>query len=120
MISTLSAPRLLAAVTIATISIANAEPITLDANGAQNVTKLQQIALAIHNYESANGRFPAAYLGPFGTPLLSWRVAILPYLNQSALYSQFDLMKPWDDPARVRDKHGTIWQFSFFVACILA
>jgi hypothetical protein len=101
MISTSSTPRLVAAVTLATISIAHAAPIMLDADGAQNVSNLQQVALAMLNYESANGRLPAAYLGPVGTPLLSWRVAILPYVDQSALYSQFDLNKPWDDPANI-------------------
>ena len=35
-----------------------------------------------------------------GTPLLSWRVAILPYMGESekALYSQFKLTEPWDSP----------------------
>ena len=35
-----------------------------------------------------------------GTPLLSWRVAILPYLGESekALYGQFKLSEPWDSP----------------------
>ena len=35
-----------------------------------------------------------------GTPLLSWRVAILPYLGESekALYAQFKLSEPWDSP----------------------
>ena len=38
--------------------------------------------------------------GPNGTPLLSWRVAILPYLGESekALYGQFKLSEPWDSP----------------------
>jgi hypothetical protein len=91
----------LAVLTLATIAIAHAEPIILDANGAQNVANLQQIALAMYNYESANARFPPAYLGPIGTPLLSWRVALLPYLGETTLYNQFDLTKPWDDPANI-------------------
>src|SRR5271155_415299 len=32
------------------------------------------------------------------TPLLSWRVAILPYIEHEALYQQFKLDEPWDSP----------------------
>ena len=31
-----------------------------------------------------------------GKPLLSWRVQILPYLDQQKLYAQFHLDEPWD------------------------
>ncbi len=31
-----------------------------------------------------------------GKPLLSWRVAILPYIEEQALYQQFHLNEPWD------------------------
>ena len=51
--------------------------------------------------EANNLNFPAAaIIGPNGTPLLSWRVAILPYLGESekALYAQFKLSEPWDSP----------------------
>ena len=50
------------------------------------------------NYASANGTFPPAYIADkkTGKPLLSWRVAILPYLEQQALYQQFHLDEPWD------------------------
>jgi RNA polymerase sigma factor (sigma-70 family) len=33
-----------------------------------------------------------------GKPLLSWRVALLPYLDQHDLYRQFKLDEPWDSP----------------------
>jgi len=65
-------------------------------------TNLKRIAKAIHAYLEANkDNFPAAaIIGPNGTPLLSWRVAILPYLGESekALYGQFKLSEPWDSP----------------------
>src|ERR1019366_4800834 len=35
---------------------------------------------------------------PDGKPLLSWRVAILPYIDQTPLYQQFDLTQAWDSP----------------------
>jgi len=60
---------------------------------------LRTILLAMHNYHSANGAFPAAaFRTRFGVPLLSWRVAILPYLDQKALYDEFHLDEPWDSP----------------------
>ena len=69
------------------------------ARRAQCSNNLKQIALAMYNYESANGTFPpAAILGPDGKPLLSWRVAILPYLELNPLYQQFHLDEPWDSP----------------------
>jgi hypothetical protein len=68
----------------------------------RRATNLKRIATAILAYLAANNRnFPAAAIvGPNGTPLLSWRVAILPYLGESekALYGQFKLSEPWDSP----------------------
>ncbi len=70
---------------------------------------LKQIALALHNYESANGSFPPAYtVDAAGRPLHSWRTLILPYLEQGNLYNQIDLNKAWDDPANVRISEMTI------------
>lgn len=57
---------------------------------------LRQIALAWHNYESANGNFPSNQLGKDRKPLLSWRVQILPYIEQDDLYKKFKLDAPWD------------------------
>jgi hypothetical protein len=39
---------------------------------------------------------PAAITDKDGKPLLSWRVAILPYINHDALYKEFHLNEPWD------------------------
>jgi prepilin-type processing-associated H-X9-DG protein len=62
---------------------------------AQN--NLKQIALAMHNFESANGSFPAsATYDKDGKALLSWRVHLLPYVEQDALYREFKLDEPWD------------------------
>lgn len=63
---------------------------------AQN--NLKQIGLALHNYESVYGRLPtyAIYSKDGKTPLLSWRVAILPFIEQEQLYRRFKLDEPWD------------------------
>ena len=69
------------------------------ARRVQCVNNLKQIALAMHNYHSANNAFPRpASLDEKGKPLLSWRVAILPYLEQQELYDKFKLDEPWDSP----------------------
>jgi prepilin-type processing-associated H-X9-DG protein len=69
------------------------------ARRAQCVNNLKQIALAAHNYVSAMGGFPAAAIvDKGGKPLLSWRVALLPYLDQNPLYQKFHLDEPWDSP----------------------
>jgi prepilin-type processing-associated H-X9-DG protein len=69
------------------------------ARRAQCTNNLKQIGLALNNYESAHGNFPApAITGKDGRPLLSWRVAILPFLEQGPLYEKFHLDEPWDSP----------------------
>lgn len=69
------------------------------ARRAQCMKNLKHIALAMYNHHSAHDRFPgAAIRDKEGRPLLSWRVAILPYLEQGALYERFHLDEPWDSP----------------------
>jgi hypothetical protein len=64
---------------------------------ASTVNNLKQIGLAMHNYhEVYNGLPAAAIIGKKGKPLLSWRVAVLPFVEQDALYRQFKLDEPWD------------------------
>lgn len=68
----------------------------------QSSNNLKQIMLAMHNFHDANGRFPAQAIAQGdGKPLLSWRVAILPYLGEQALYNQFHLDEPWDSPHNI-------------------
>jgi hypothetical protein len=63
----------------------------------QSVNNLKQIALAMHNYHDVYGTFPPhAVYSKDGKPLLSWRVMILPYIEQDNLYKQFRLDEPWD------------------------
>jgi prepilin-type processing-associated H-X9-DG protein len=64
----------------------------------QSANNLKQIAIAMHNYASANNENfpPAAVVGKKGKPQLSWRVLILPYIEQDDLYKQFKLDEPWD------------------------
>jgi hypothetical protein len=60
---------------------------------------LKQLALAMHAYRDEHGTFPPyAIFDEKGRPLLSWRVAILPHIEQKELYQQFKLDEPWDGP----------------------
>ncbi|HEY7329580.1 MAG TPA: DUF1559 domain-containing protein [Gemmataceae bacterium] len=64
----------------------------------QGQNNLKQLGLAMHNYAaSMGGRLPAnATYSKDGKPLLSWRVLILPYIEQQQLYQEFHLNEPWD------------------------
>ena len=69
------------------------------ARRAQCTNNLKQMGLAMLNYESATSAFPKpALTDKDGKPLLSWRVAILPYIEQAGLYNRFHLDEPWDSP----------------------
>ncbi|MBX3413409.1 MAG: DUF1559 domain-containing protein [Pirellulales bacterium] len=66
---------------------------------ARSVKPLQRVGIAMHQHHSARGFFPPqAICDEQGTPLLSWRVALLPYLGEEekALYGEFHLDEPWD------------------------
>jgi hypothetical protein len=69
------------------------------ASRMQSVNNLKQIALAMHNYHATYNHFPPqAIYSKEGKPLLSWRVLLLPYLEQDGLYRQFKLDESWDSP----------------------
>ncbi len=67
------------------------------ARRAASSNNLKHIALAMHNYHNVHRRFPSrANFDKDGKPLLSWRVQILPYIEENNLYKQFHLDEPWD------------------------
>ena len=72
------------------------QKVRMAAGRAQGSNNLKQIALAIHSYHDANGHFPQDITDKNGKPILSWRVAILPYLEQDNVYKLFKLDEPWD------------------------
>ncbi len=64
-----------------------------------SVDHMKQIMLAFHNYLQANGHFPRkAIYGPDGQPTLSWRVALLPFLEEGELFRAFRQDESWDSP----------------------
>jgi prepilin-type N-terminal cleavage/methylation domain-containing protein/prepilin-type processing-associated H-X9-DG protein len=81
------------------------------AQRAKCQNNLKQIGLAFHNYHSANERFPSGFLsraleedGPGLGPGWGWGTLLLPYLEQDALYRQFDLGKDIADPLNARPR----------------
>jgi hypothetical protein len=63
---------------------------------ARQSNDLKQLMLAVHNYHDTNGKADVAVKDADGKPLLSWRVQLLPYIEQDNLYRQFHLNEPWD------------------------
>ncbi|HTI50881.1 MAG TPA: DUF1559 domain-containing protein [Planctomycetaceae bacterium] len=73
------------------------------ARRAQCKNNLKQIALALHNYHDAYKCFPPQYIADAdGKPMHSWRVLVLPYLDQAGLYAQYKFDEPWDGPNNSR------------------
>lgn len=67
------------------------------ARRTNSMNNMKQILLAMHNYHDAMQKFPDARArNADGKLMLSWRVALLPYLEEGDLYNQFHLDEPWD------------------------
>jgi hypothetical protein len=66
----------------------------------QSVNNLKNLMLAMHSFHDANKRLPAGGEplpgNPNGPPGLSWRVYLLPYIDEGPLYNQIRLNEPWD------------------------
>jgi hypothetical protein len=61
------------------------------------------VALALHNYQDLHGRLPPAVVyGEGNRPLYSWRVLLLPFLEQQALYDKFHRDEAWDSPHNMK------------------
>ncbi len=60
-----------------------------------SMNNLKQIGLAFHNYHDQKGAFPPAVIEENGVKR-SWRVEILPYLGEQALYEEYRKDEPWD------------------------
>jgi hypothetical protein len=60
---------------------------------------LKQIGLAMHNYHDTYNALPAQSVpDENGQPMHSWRVAILPFIEQGPLFDRYNFNEPWDSP----------------------
>jgi hypothetical protein len=67
------------------------------AHRIRSANNMRQLAIAMHAYHDQHGRFPPAVVySQDGQPLYSWRVLVLPYIDQEKLYKEFNLEEPWD------------------------
>jgi hypothetical protein len=76
------------------------------ARGSACKNNLKQIGLAMHNYHDVHRKFPVAddpkWLNENGKPHLSWRVHILPFIDQVPLYNEFHLDEPWNSAHNIK------------------
>lgn len=64
---------------------------------AQSSNNLKQLGISMHGYHDTHGFLPTpASLGKKGKKLLSWRVELLPYIEQDNIYKKFHHDEPWD------------------------
>jgi hypothetical protein len=67
---------------------------------------LKQIGIALHNYHETFRQLPVGESERVqyqdGKQLLSWRVHLLPFLEEDVLYRQFKLNEPWDSPHNIK------------------
>lgn len=65
---------------------------------------LKAVSMALHNYHDTHRVFPMTGVeferggDRVIREQLSWRVRLLPYLDEMELYEQFDFNQPWDSP----------------------
>ncbi|MFO1096149.1 MAG: DUF1559 domain-containing protein [Planctomycetaceae bacterium] len=66
----------------------------------QCMSFMRNVSFALHTYATDNqGRLPPAYIADeHGQPMHSWRVLLLPYLDQQSLYDQYRFDEPWNGP----------------------
>jgi len=82
------------------VNAGDAKPGDKDVADIKRATnQLRQLAIAMHGYHDANQAFPpAAVVNREGKMLLSWRVLLLPYVDEGKLFDEFKLEEPWDSP----------------------
>jgi hypothetical protein len=72
-------------------------PKTTRADRTRSANNLKMIGLSFHNFNDTFGGIPAhAICDKAGKPLLSWRVAILPFIEEDKLFKEFKMDEPWD------------------------
>jgi hypothetical protein len=65
----------------------------------QSIRNIERIASALNAYAADHGTYPPPVIQrPDGTLMHSWRVLILPYLDEKELFNDYDINQPWDSP----------------------
>jgi hypothetical protein len=82
----------------------------------QTLSNLKRLAIAAHNFRDVHERFPPAVLmGPDGQIPHSWRIELLPFVDQEALYKQYRMNEPWDSEnnKKVLEKMPAVFRSPF-------
>lgn len=94
-------------------------PVIRQSRGAarrlQSKKNLKKILLALHTYHEVHNHFPTAVvLGPDGKTPHSWRVELLPFLGQEALFKTYRFNEPWDSKnnKKVLSKMPAVFRYS--------
>ncbi len=73
---------------------------------------MQSLVWAMHSHEGKHRMLPPAYVADAtGQPMHSWRVALLPFLNQMPLYQRYLQSEPWDGPNNALLHGQALWEF---------
>lgn len=65
--------------------------------------QLNYLQLSLQHYHAEHGHFPPAYLADEnGVPMHSWRVLILPYIEENELYAAYNFGEPWNGPNNIQ------------------
>jgi len=81
----------------------------------QCTSHMKGLALAFHTYHDVHGSFPPAYtVDANGKPLHSWRVLILPYIEQKELYDKIRLDEPWDSEYNRQFHEALTWEIRMY------
>ena len=62
----------------------------------------REIVIALHNHHDAYRSLPGNIVSEDGKPLLSWRVAILPFVDEYDLHERFHLDAPWNSEHNIK------------------
>lgn len=69
----------------------------------QSMNNMKQMMLALHNYAAVHKGFPPAVIvDPESGVKRSWRVEILPYVEQAQLYDRYKKNEPWDSESNLK------------------
>jgi prepilin-type N-terminal cleavage/methylation domain-containing protein len=73
------------------------------ARRSQCTNNLKQIGLAVHSFHDAKKKLPPSHQKPNNA---TWAVLILPYMEQEALYNEWDIQRRyWDQTDKAREGH---------------
>ncbi|MEZ6140230.1 MAG: DUF1559 domain-containing protein [Zavarzinella sp.] len=79
--------------------------VRMTANMAKSTNNCKQILVGFHAYNDVNDRIPEPYVIDEQMNVnrdLSWRVSLLPYIEQDNIYRSIDLSAEWDSPENLK------------------